>query len=298
MFSASRPTGRSEKGTSGGTAILSRSHLHVVPQALNAAGPREGGVGGLDWTSVVVRLRGVSMAYIAVYMTTGIGLTGENVVKMRQIMVYVMGLEIPYVIMADWNVGPGCLWESGWVQALGGRIVTPRGASHTCSTGSMLDYAVLSSGAAPLFQSLDLVRAPWRSHRGLRMTIRRAPREALARTLVIPKRLHDCPCEDDASAADMEGKVQDTPESFRDTDKAMDGVQRGKQKWKGECHWLKDSHIGIVKERSMMVGEVYRVFSKEAEESLIQGMGLCVEGKKGIRGRGKMPRFRVDAAEG
>ena len=202
------PSGRSERGTSGGTAIISRAHLHLTPFRGDAESQHRLGNGGGDWSAIQIRLRGVTILFIALYLTCGAGVSGPNARKLREVMELTIAAGFPFLIMADWNMKPSQLQESRWLQKIGGQVCLPRGVGHTCSTGSLLDYAVVGNGMqAALLDLRPVLAVPWKSHVGLRACVRRAPRAALCRRLIRPKPLFNINNVGGCSACDINGRV-------------------------------------------------------------------------------------------
>ena len=113
-WNPARSSGRSKKGTSGGVAIASKSQLHLAPF--------QGGKGkedrheerGDDWIAVVVRLKGLDVLLITAYLTCGIGMSGANISKRAQIMRFILKHDMPYIIVADWQVQPDVLKGSNF----------------------------------------------------------------------------------------------------------------------------------------------------------------------------------------
>eukprot|EP00969_Alexandrium_andersonii_P090148 3981046-Alexandrium_andersonii.AAC.1 len=81
--SQARPSPKSDAGTRGGVATLVRNHIAVSPLA--ESGEQCGPLGhGLDWSAIVVQLRGAPLLIVSIYLTDTIGITGENVQKLMQ----------------------------------------------------------------------------------------------------------------------------------------------------------------------------------------------------------------------
>eukprot|EP00969_Alexandrium_andersonii_P304297 13451004-Alexandrium_andersonii.AAC.1 len=73
-----------EKGTRGGVAIAVRAHLdvtdvHCSPESGRIAVPSMG-----DWVAAAVRLKGMSLLLVAMYLDHSVGPVGQNAEKLRQ----------------------------------------------------------------------------------------------------------------------------------------------------------------------------------------------------------------------
>ena len=113
-------SGRSEKGTSGGVAMFSKKHLHLSSMIVH----RQGGdtvseLKGQDWIALPLKLRGITVLFVAAYMTHGVGVGGANIRKMSGIMEAILKLQLPFIIMADWNMEPQELKGRGFMEKLG-----------------------------------------------------------------------------------------------------------------------------------------------------------------------------------
>ena len=84
---------------------------------------------GLD--THFLAFEGLTLVVVFAYFSTGDDAQSANQVKMAQILEFTHS-----VIVADFNMEPDQLWETGWVQSLGQRasIVVPE-VGHTCTAG-------------------------------------------------------------------------------------------------------------------------------------------------------------------
>lgn len=103
-------------------------------------------------------------------------LTEEATRRLHRAGLVLEALGIPYIVGADWNVPPPVLEASGWPRRA--KVVIIAGGQPMCATGRELDYYVVSSDLAQAVTHVEVVHdAPWRPHLGVRLTIRRRPRE-------------------------------------------------------------------------------------------------------------------------
>ena len=118
FHSSATPTGRSLEGNSAGVAIFTmKSHLvtavedMVLEDASLGHDPRS-----LKWVCVVLRLKGVSVLLVELYLITGIGMTAGNLEILQQLLVPMSLLSMPVLIAADWQCTPMELSETGWLE--------------------------------------------------------------------------------------------------------------------------------------------------------------------------------------
>ena len=100
------PTGKSIEGASAGVYIFTRkSHLAnplddcVITSAALGHDPMF-----LRWVPVVLRLKMVSALLVELYLITGIGMVGQNLEILQQILVLKNLLNMPVIIAAGWYV--------------------------------------------------------------------------------------------------------------------------------------------------------------------------------------------------
>jgi len=119
------PTGRSAEGTSGGTMCMVRSHI-----ATNDLGAVER-TRGADWSLMPLRLKGLDLDLYSLYLTDGLGNSGENVDKLAQLSESVAYRGNEYIIMGDFNMPPEQLADSGWLDVVKGHLFS----SSQCHLG-------------------------------------------------------------------------------------------------------------------------------------------------------------------
>ena len=94
---AARPTGRSDDSSIGGTLLTLRSHVlqKQLPRVLNEG---KGPIGsGTDWCATIVRLKMVPVFWIVCYFQCSIGMTGANLVRLRDIKGIINYHKLPYI---------------------------------------------------------------------------------------------------------------------------------------------------------------------------------------------------------
>ena len=138
---SARPTGRSHKGTTGGTAVLTKKHVALDRFPLTSKfGP---GVSGHDWSCVALQCRGATVLLCSLYLAPGFRLCGENQERFQSVSEFLLADGRPFVLLADWNVTPQELAASRWPEIINGTIVCPKDTSFTCTSGPgrLIDFA-------------------------------------------------------------------------------------------------------------------------------------------------------------
>ena len=154
-----RPTGRSDDGTSGGVVAAPRIGIQLDDMAVSS-GKSSWKVEGLDWRLVLYRARHFTYSMVTLYLTCGIGYTGENVRKLSEVARAIKAAGVPFLIVADWNMQPDELQRSGFLDLVEGVLAVPADLDYTCISGRLLDYAVVHPGLAPAVQLMHYSKAP------------------------------------------------------------------------------------------------------------------------------------------
>ena len=136
------PTGNGG-GTRGGTMLLHKPWLQAACPAVAA-----GNAGELmppdDLIWKHFRISGMHLTIGFCYWQDGIGLTGDNLKKLKQISTLTDQNRRQVVILGDFNIPPKALRETGLLEQFGLTVVTA-GQENTCraSTGSsQIDYLI------------------------------------------------------------------------------------------------------------------------------------------------------------
>ena len=90
-------------GTTGGIAILAKSHLAMstrVPQLSDPAGVLDGRL-----KAALFRFQGFSLIIITIYLETGVGLAG-NFDRLQILAAYLQGLRCQWLVIGDFNFPP------------------------------------------------------------------------------------------------------------------------------------------------------------------------------------------------
>ena len=133
----------------GGTACWVRGWL----QTGSATRPMKGGPiipcsGGRGrWAAQVVRLRGLTILLISVYLIPVERLSEANLAVLHEIRTYIDAMGFPFIAIGDWNLEPREFHDITWLRDLRAVILPPKGAGIICTMGkgSLLDWAVAST---------------------------------------------------------------------------------------------------------------------------------------------------------
>ena len=136
-------------------------------------------------------LKGLTLAVVFAYFSTGEDAQAANQVKMAQILEFTHSIRTPFAIAADFNMEPDQLWETGWVQSLGQRasIVVPE-VGHTCTTGRgrVIDFAVISDSVRPFCKGITPeYNSPCKPHIGICLQFTATPTQVRVRQACFPK---------------------------------------------------------------------------------------------------------------
>ena len=189
--SQARPSGRSETGTMGGAAIVTRGHLHIreYAEANPPPSPEQLCGVGLDWSAITIRARGMDVLLVALYLTSGDAKSRENYTKFEQVTRLVKAVGSPFIIIGDFNQTPDQLIEWGVLTPMAGHVLAPRAAlTCTSGTGRLIDYVVCSKSLLPVLHLQTEENVPWKPHVGLRLRLNMRPRtlEALFQSRPAP----------------------------------------------------------------------------------------------------------------
>ena len=109
--------------------LLFANHLHaigideeLVKVVMHRADPLR-----RKWSAAILRLRGVSVLVVELYLRDTIGLKDENVQALGQLDALRRQLGLPVVLAGDFQVEPSEFVEFGWPQRNGLRVVHPSG---------------------------------------------------------------------------------------------------------------------------------------------------------------------------
>ncbi|CAK0911787.1 unnamed protein product [Prorocentrum cordatum] len=120
----------------------------------------------------------------SVYLTTSIGLSGENLDHLEGIMAFVGGLQGPWLLIGDWNMLPTDL--EAWAKHAKGRLLSAQ--VPTCA-GREIDFGIVSNALAPFVSKVEAVMGSTaKTHVPLAITFGGLHRGATVTRAVYPKR--------------------------------------------------------------------------------------------------------------
>ena len=166
-----------------------------------------GPVDFFDFVPLVVDAEGCQIAVVGVYLTSSMGLVGENLTKLANIAAVVHGMKC-WIVAGDWNVTPEEVEASRWLEEVGGRVVVPGNRDYTCRAGKgrLLDFAVASAEIATAIDITAVEDPRWGAHMGLDIGVKLQVATADCWTLNLPKAfVHPAK---ESKAADPDSKRQ------------------------------------------------------------------------------------------
>ena len=145
---------------SGGCLLATKGHLSCQPLP----------VGSFRWVASKSRFRGFDMVFVVAYFpTTGL-FSSDHKALQRDIGGFLVSLNCPWVLVADFNCEPVDLHNCGWTRLVGGQICFP--STPTISTGSTLDFMVLHRALQGLVEVQVLTQVPWRPRYGVEFRLK------------------------------------------------------------------------------------------------------------------------------
>eukprot|EP00959_Pyramimonas_sp_CCMP1952_P040988 857048-Pyramimonas_sp.AAC.1 len=89
---------------------------------------RAPGSNALDgFVATIIHCSGFSLVLCICYGFTSRGLAGRNLARFYRLGGFLCSLKLPWVCLGDWNVEPPAIIQSGFLDRVMGRIITPEG---------------------------------------------------------------------------------------------------------------------------------------------------------------------------
>eukprot|EP00971_Amphidinium_carterae_P239111 4746825-Amphidinium_carterae.1 len=135
-MAAATPSSVSPTHSSGGTAVLTRTHIGMA----NLIGPSHP---SLDGRVAAVLLHGIlrhGILVASVYLDVRHS-AAQLLEELEHLGAWLRGQKHAFIIAGDFNAEPHCISQIKWPEAVNGHLVTSR--TPTCTTGRELDYFVL-----------------------------------------------------------------------------------------------------------------------------------------------------------
>ena len=162
MFGGEAAPGR--KGTHGGVAVLVRSHLQARTTFHFT-------VEGCGFSSVTLRIRGISLLLVSLYLKCSTPLhSAPNASILGRLASSLKNHHGHWLVAGDFNVQPKELAATSFLSEVRGRLVCLGEA--TTQGGSELDFALTSNGIEGSVSIAMDWSAPHRPHGGLRLEVR------------------------------------------------------------------------------------------------------------------------------
>ena len=175
MLDEAVSTGPQELETTGGTGFFTSPEVRATrPWAVYKHVDK--GFWRSDRFSVMILHFGpLAIALVSVYLKTGVGFSAANARALSRLREVLELLNLPFLLIGDWNMAPGMLEDSGWLHEMSACYMTPWNVEYTCNIGqptaSLLGYLVASVSLRPLLRELVAdTEVPWGPHVGLQLT--------------------------------------------------------------------------------------------------------------------------------
>lgn len=122
-----------------------------------------------DLAYYYVRMRGLKIAIVTAYFRHTIKITGTNIALVARLSQITNSGRVPIVIMADFNMEPSVLTDTGIPDLLKCKILhTGEPTCNTTGGGKQLDYLLCSVTIAPLIHNLRNANdVPWTALRNI-----------------------------------------------------------------------------------------------------------------------------------
>ena len=283
LFAPAKTSLRSETGTCGGVVLAPWRHLQLAAQHGSWCHK------GTDWVSIILRLRGIDLTIVQLYLLTGVGPRGDNILRLADIARHVLSKRQPFLMFGDFNMTPAELQQLDILLKLKACIIVAAHGEATCSSGRCLDFVVASSCIAPALRSVSFASAPWKTHAFLTFEVMRAPRQVHARFLVRPRRFVS---DERAEHADRMQAFVD-PASQYDSLPPVDAMRRHMESEIGAVPaYMGSSLLGPFTDDCLDASTRYAAWSRRLEVAL--GDQFQCYGRQYL-GRGCFPRFVLRA---
>ena len=185
-----------ERANEGGEWFMSKAHLQVESRYSDfhtGAQLRAAGHNQLDGFQVsIIHMRGYPIAVFTFYGLPSLGFTGANVQRFKKLGAVINTLQIPYIIIGDFNVQVAAMQKSVFLSKLVGEPVILKADNVSCAceagkVGSIIDYVICSSAARSYIGSVKgVANVPWKPHLGLMLELRSSGQQLITRQLELP----------------------------------------------------------------------------------------------------------------
>ena len=147
--------------------VLPHEGMDIAKVWCNNSGPMG------SWSACNIRGQARDLVVVSLYLNDGEGMSPTNLARLGQVHGFVKSHKVPWIILGDFNMNPYTLDRAGFLDLLGGSVITADEGASTCTAGkgSLIDFAIVRKD---IFSSVSLVQdleAPWSPHVGLRASI-------------------------------------------------------------------------------------------------------------------------------
>eukprot|EP00959_Pyramimonas_sp_CCMP1952_P171983 3593595-Pyramimonas_sp.AAC.1 len=120
----------------GGEWIITHGHLRVHSLSLASAPmlQSDGSQSNDGFCAVLVHMKGYSFVLVTFYGYCSYGFTGPNIKRYRRLGALLYALQLPWVVVADFNISAAAINKAEFVSRIGGHILTAN-VDYTCNKG-------------------------------------------------------------------------------------------------------------------------------------------------------------------
>ena len=173
-------------GNHGGEMILAAKHTFSLPvedtmlqmaRSSNDEIPR--------FSSLEVRFGKMSILVVVAYFWCSEGLSARNWAILHQVSILIRQFKIPCIFFADFNMEPGHIRASGFLDEHASVLLVPNVDSTCVGSPHVFDYCITSATLLPML-AIHVVQAPWSPHVALHVQLAMVPRATMVRSIVEP----------------------------------------------------------------------------------------------------------------
>jgi hypothetical protein len=127
-----------------------------------------------DWSACSIRGKARDIVVISLYLKDGEGISPTNLLRLGQVHGLVQAFKVPWIILGDFNMGPGTLDQGGFLDLIGGTVSLADEGASTCTagTGSLIDFAIVRKDIADSVLLTQDLTAPWSPHVGIMASVK------------------------------------------------------------------------------------------------------------------------------
>jgi hypothetical protein len=136
--------------------VLPRKGLDIAKVWSKDSGPMG------SWSACKIRGQARDLLVVTLYLKDGEGMSPTNLARLGQFHGLIKSIRVPWIILGDFNMGPDTLDQGGFLDLLGGYVITADNGASTCTTGegSLLDVAIARKDIASSVSLAQDLEAP------------------------------------------------------------------------------------------------------------------------------------------